>query len=143
MQEERPDLIKHVITSAMDNNEIEFLYFEIYCHWDMLARADEDWLVGKNGIIYKLPEDVWQKLLVKIGPKRISETAKEKIMDRIKANRASQKNKEKEQRKNGQLTDKDKKHLIKKLGYSSNSIFTDKRSTRAGNDPHGYFSSGF
>ena len=39
----------------------------------MLQEYDEDWLVGENGIIYRLPPDVWHYLVTEIAERRLGD----------------------------------------------------------------------
>lgn len=120
-----------------------YAYWELLFNWGVLQKQYEDWLVGEDGVLFRLPEDVWQHLITRLGKRNLSDSVKQRIMDRIKAEKSHRSAKEKEHRKIGKLSDSDIQTIEKKLGFSSNSIFTDKRSTMAGNDPHEYFSSHF
>lgn len=138
-----PEQEKLLIEQLIKGKKWRYAYWELLFNWGLLQKEYEDWLVGEDGIIFLLPEDVWQHLLTRLGKRNLSDSVKRKIMDRIKSDKSRRNTKEKEQRKAEKLSDGDIKAIEKKLGFSNNSIFTDKRGTMAGNDPHGYFSSNF
>lgn len=138
---------KLVIEKMVEKKMWQYAHTELRIFWGVLQEYDEDWLVGENGIIYRLPPDVWHYLVTEIAERRLgdplTDSAKQKILMRMKEDEKHRMAKEKEQRKIEKLSDRDRELVNKQLGFSNNSIFVDKRSTRAGNDPHGYFSSNY
>lgn len=134
---------KRKIESFLAREKWGYAFVEMFFIWSLLQKTDEDWLVGDNGVVYRLPDELWRELIIMVGNNRLSDSAKKKIFTRYQIEKRDDLKRERLQRKEQVLSDSDIEHIGKKLGFSSNSIFTDKRSTMAGNDPHGYFSSGF
>ena len=143
MTNENTEAIKDVSAKLIKAKMWAEAYSYILIFWRTLQNNYEDWLVGDDGIIYQMPTEIWQRLVGRVGSDKLSDSAKSKILKRYKADKRKEKAEEKAERKDHIVSKSDLAKIDKKLGYSSNSIFTDKRTTRAGNDPHGYFSSGF
>ena len=90
-------------------------------HFDDIIRTDREWFVGKDGIIFVLPEKAWCKLLFKHNYTDIDAEHKKVLEEFISEEKKYLKNTS----SNKGLCQKDLDYIEQKLGYTNRSITKD------------------